>query len=340
VLDVDLAWIARETGASRARVAERVQSLWGGHGEIVRVALDDCDLPSVIVKYVRMARTRDSSESYERKRRSYAVEDAWYAGVAKRCDAACRVPQLLARRACGDERLFVLEDLDAAGFAGRTHRPNGRQLVACLGWLAAFHARFLGVASDGLWKTGTYWHLATRRQEARGIDDEVVRDLAPRLDAALEACVFRTLVHGDAKPANFCFSRSGAVAAVDFQYVGGGCGMRDVAYLLDGEDEEARLLDLYFARLRVALGTPSASRQALGTPSASRQALGTPSASRQALGPTPGDALEAEWRRLYPIAAADYQRFLAGWGKYRWRRDGRADAIIARAVRSLGAAAP
>jgi len=42
-------------------------------------------------------------------------------------------------------------------------------------------------------------------------------------------------VHGDAKLANFCFSRDGKkVAAVDFQYVDGGCGMKDLSRIIVG----------------------------------------------------------------------------------------------------------
>ena len=47
-------------------------------------------------------------------------------------------------------------------------------------------------------------------------------------------------MHGDAKLANFLFtSDHSQVAGVDFQYVGGGCGMKDVAYLLSCLDEDA-----------------------------------------------------------------------------------------------------
>ena len=130
----------------------------------------------------------------------------------------------------------MLEDIDAAGFPERRRDPGPGGIDACLRWLAAFHARFLGVAPDGLWKNGTYWHLATRQDELAAIEDPELREAAPLLDQKLRACVFQTLVHGDAKPANFCFARGGSsVAAVDFQYVGGGCGMKDVAYLLSDE---------------------------------------------------------------------------------------------------------
>jgi aminoglycoside phosphotransferase (APT) family kinase protein len=107
-------------------------------------------------------------------------------------------------------------------------------------------------------------------------------------------------VHGDAKAANFCFSPDRRrVAAVDFQYVGGGCGVKDVCYLLacmggwHGADEaaEARLLDFYFRELRAAIAPPAAGGG----------------------GEIDLDALEAEWRALYPLAAADFSRFMAGW---------------------------
>jgi hypothetical protein len=286
----ELEFVARATGAASARRAERVQSLWSG------------DRASVIVKSVKppaRVRGKPDDASQARKRRSYDVELAWYRTLAARCDDDCRVPAFFGGRAAAGEWLFVLEDLDDAGFPERRRRANGAELDVCLGWLAAFHARFLGVArvariaAEGLWKTGTYWHLATRPDELAALRDAELRAAAPVLDRQLRGASFQTLVHGDAKLANFCFAPGGrAVAAVDFQYVGGGPGMRDVAYLLSGESSSAaieqRHLDAYFKRLREEVARHQPSIDA--------------------------GAVESEWRALYPIALADFQRFLAGWG--------------------------
>lgn len=314
-MQLDLDWIASSTGATRARLKERVQSLWSGYGEIVRVELTGSDQPTAIVKWVK-PKVVKNNVSHARKCKSYAVETEWYSAFADRCGAESRVPKLFAKRVGPDrdERILVMEDLNAYGFDRRTHSPNESQLSACIEWLAAFHARFLGVAPNGLWKTGTYWHLSTRRDELNEIGDVALREAAPAIDRALESCTFRTFVHGDAKPANFCFSRRNDVAAVDFQYVGGGCGMKDVAYLLDGGTEatEEKMLNRYFASLRGHL------------------------AGRTEVD---GAALESEWRRMYPIACADFIRFLAGWSKMDLQRHPRARERVNRVIASLASAA-
>ena len=299
-MDELLSWIAELTGAERARRGQRIQSLWGGYGELWRIELRGAATSSAILKWVEppplLPRTaRKSERSHRRKLRSYAVETGFYRSFAPRCDERCRVPALLGSRAGSNRWALLLEDLDAGGFSGRTSRPNGAQLDACLAWLAAFHARFLGVAPDGLWKTGTYWHLATRPDELAALADTTLRAGAAEWDRALSASPFQTLVHGDAKPANFCFAkRGGGVAAVDFQYVGGGCGMKDVAYLLHGEASPGRHLDAYFTHLRSALASEASK--------ASVESEAVDAA-----------ALERDWRALYPIAVSDFSRFLAGW---------------------------
>lgn len=258
---------------------ERIQSLWSGYGELLRVHSRNGS--TLIAKWVKPPARRDDV-SHARKCRSYAVETAWYRGLAARCDDTCRVPALVAAREEEREWLIVLEDLDAVGFSKRRHRLDDGEMRLCLEWLAAFHGRFLGVEPEGLWKIGTYWHLETRRDELAAMDDDALRTAAPELDRQLRAATFQTIVHGDAKPANFCFGAR-AVAAVDFQYVGGGCGMKDVAYLINGSPHAARYLDIYFDRLR------------------------------ESVSGVDGDALEAEWRELYPVACADYARFMNGW---------------------------
>ena len=119
----------------------------------------------------------------------------------------------------------------------------------------------MGARPEGLWAIGTYWHLATRPDELGALPDGPVKAAATTIDRRLANSAFRTFVHGDAKLANFCFDADGRrAAAVDFQYVGGGCGMEDVAYFMSScldEDESDRLapdlLDRYFELLGDAL---------------------------------------------------------------------------------------
>lgn len=309
---MDLEWIARVAGGKRAHRGARVQTLWDGYGEIVRVDVDGGDVESVIVKSVTPPARPKNPVSDARKRRSYEVERTFYETFAARCPAACRVPRLYGARAGREkdaERLLVLEDLDAAGYSERRRHGDGETFGRCLGWLAAFHATFLGAKPSGLWETGTYWHLATRRDELSAVDARI-QGLAPRIDAKLASCVHRTFVHGDAKLANFCFATDGreaTVAAVDFQYVGGGCGMKDVAYLLAGEHDEARALDAYFVQLRRELAA-------------------------RGVDPEP---VEAEWRALYPIACADFSRFLAGWAPGHFASDRHAQRVLEEVERHL-----
>jgi hypothetical protein len=283
-------------------LGERVQTLWGGYGEIRRVSLSGTPIPNAIVKYVlppasaELARSGPETRSHRRKLRSYEVERAFYENYASRCDVHCRVPTALHVSDEQGRMLFLLEDLDASGFGARRTSVSEEELQACLRWLAAFHATFMNVVPESLWKVGSYWHLATRPDELRAMTNRDLQRAAPRLDERLNRAHFQTLIHGDAKLQNFCFAPDGrAVAAVDFQYVGGGVGVKDVAYFLTSCLSNARLvreadgyLDDYFRELREALRRRAAEF---------------------------GDmvVLEAEWRALYPVACADFYRFLLGW---------------------------
>nr|WP_269523792.1 phosphotransferase [Coraliomargarita parva] len=286
-----------------------IQSLWSGYGAILRYGLEGATQTSVIVKHVSPPESTahprgwNTDISHQRKLHSYEVETVWYRDYANCCGETCRVPHCLAVVRKGDEVVIVLEDLDAAGYPVRKSRVSDFELEACLSWLAYFHASFLGKVPTGLWPSGTYWHLETRPDELKVLagEDPLLCRAAGAIDSKLKASPYQTLVHGDAKLANFCFSEDGSsVAAVDFQYVGGGCGMKDVAYFIGSclsEDEcadaEEALLDFYFVKLREALAI-------------SGKCVDT-------------DALEADWRALYPVAWTDFHRFLKGWSPGHWK---------------------
>ena len=297
--------ILESTGARQILGATPLQSLWSGCGVIARVALAGAPMPSVIIKQIAVPpalahpRGWQGDAGRRRKLRSYQVEMAWYRHWASHCGLSSRVPRCYRAEGDGENALLVLEDLDAVGFGARLSRADEEPLRACLNWLADFHGRFIGAAPEGLWPEGCYWHLGTRADEWQAMTDEPLKRAAHSLDTRLNQCHYQTLVHGDAKLANFCFTEDlQRVAAVDFQYVGGGCGIRDVAYLLGSALDaehcfawQEGLLDHYFDALHQAI--------------ARRNATGELS--------IPADLVVAEWRSLFEIAWTDFSRFLQGW---------------------------
>ena len=322
------------TGAQAIQGSTVIQSLWSGYGQIVRLALNGGSHASVVLKHIKLPETSshprgwNSDLSHQRKVRSYQVEAHWYQNYASRCANDCVVPVCLAVKSLSDETILVLTDLDAAGFELRKNEVNTHDLQACLSWLASFHATFLNSRADGLWECGTYWHLDTRPDELAALDDRALREAASQIDQKLRQCRYQTLVHGDAKLANFCFRpnslmgnssvsvSSSGVAAVDFQYIGRGCGMKDVAYFigscLNEEECEAMqddLLDYYFS----VLADQVAQR--------------------------PGDInaleLEEEWRQLYPVAWADFHRFIKGWSPGHWKINSYSEKITTDVIKNL-----
>jgi hypothetical protein len=181
----------------------------------------------------------------------------------------------------------------------------------------------------GIWLNGGYTYLATRRNEyaslARDQESEwskvlctpsptggpslaerVAAYLAPSSDSDSPSLVskYETLIHGDVKSENMFASASGEhVAFVDFQYVGLGLGVCDLAklftcsvsltMLLGGEEEyvsrrelamqpgERRLLRHYLQRLQDVSGRDY-----------------------------PWDDLVKHWE----VALVDWLRFQASWG--------------------------
>ncbi|MFK7855242.1 MAG: oxidoreductase family protein [Granulosicoccus sp.] len=294
------AFIKQSLQANTFHSEEQIQSLWGEQGCIVRLQTDSENNPSAILKLISInqhaahPRGWNTNRSFERKVRSYDVECVWYQNYARLCGEKCKVPVPLGVLIEKKKRLILLEDL-STDYPRICSQLNVEQACVCLGWLARFHAQFMSNKGLGLWDEGCYWHLDTRQDEYAAMEDGTIKKAARELDRRLRETPYQCLVHGDAKLANFCFSNDlNQVAAVDFQYVGRGCGMRDVAYFLGScltESEcaqhEKLLLDHYFTQLNHALRTVMSR------------------AERQ--------SLEAQWRALYAIAWTDFYRFLLGW---------------------------
>lgn len=296
--------LLESTGAKHLLEQEEIQSLWSGYGTIFRQHLSGGVHNSVVVKHIRLPsqnnhpRGWNTSISHDRKVNSYKVETEFYTQFCTATNTNFVLPKCLVFAQENDETFVVLEDLNEIGFPERLTSVNWKNIEMCIQWLAQFHAHYLHTKPKGLWEVGTYWHLATRPDELEVLEDLGLKANAHKIDEILNSCKYQTLVHGDAKLANFCFSEDGLkVAAVDFQYVGGGCGMKDLAYFIgsclyeeDCEDNEEQILDFYFKELRKCLGDSIDANE-----------------------------LEREWRSMYPIAWTDFHRFLKGWSPGHWK---------------------
>lgn len=307
--------ILSHTGAQRFKVVQEIQDLWSGYGKILRLKLEDAKQEQIIVKLIKSPAAKNhprgwsSDFGHQRKLKSYAVETKFYQNFAAKSRA--RIPIFIGFESRAEQTLLILEDLDLAGFPIRKQLLNTSELEPCLHWLAKFHASFLHTQPMGLWAKGSYWHLDTRPDEWEALQDKSLKAAAVRIDQKLESTKYKTLIHGDAKLANFCFAQDGQVAAVDFQYTGAGCGMKDLAYFIgsclseeDCEKHETEILDTYFRLLQKELVEPNSD-------------------------------LEVEWRALYRVAWADFHRFLKGWSPGHWKINSYSERLTNAVIKEL-----
>lgn len=289
--------ILKHVGAESILSIDKMQSLWSDYGAIYRLSLQGAK-GTVVVKCIALQENDNhprgwaTSLSHQRKLKSYLIENHWYENYVASLPESVKVPQLLYCEHTSTAQVLVLEDL-AIDYPVLKQSCSYSEAETVVKWLARFHAHFINSTAKELWPTGSYWHLDTRPEEWQAMEDSPLKERAGELDRALTQAKFQTIIHGDAKVANFCFGDDGAVAAVDFQYVGQGIGVKDLAYFLGScftSDEcalyENALLDCYFEELGVSNKTLDSQKRA---------------------------ALEKEWRALYPVAWADFNRFLMGW---------------------------
>lgn len=298
--------ILSKTKASQLLETQLIQELWSGYGTLNRVILDN---NSIILKLINLSDNQEhprgwsSGHSHKRKEKSYEVEMHWYQAYTHE-NKKSQTPKYMASGEVEGSQYLILEDLEPLGFTPK-QSISWDQVKWCLSWLASFHKTYLNVEPKGLWSVGTYWHLETRPEELEVLEDLELKKAASSIDNKLNRAKYKTIVHGDAKLANFLFSEE-AASAVDFQYVGGGVGIKDVVYFLSSiyqEDElyknEKRCLDFYFKELDL------------------------------------GNEVEKEWRELYPYAWCDFYRFLKGWSPGHWKINSYSEQIKEKVLKWL-----
>lgn len=300
---------------------EVIQSLWNNYGELLRVHLEGDGPSSVILKYIKLPsqiehpRGFGSDLSHNRKVKSYQVETHWYRSHNQRNqdDDDSPTANLIGYFEYEDEIFILLEDLHLRDFSRVENHISFNEVKIVLKWLANFHARFLNVYDKELWEVGTYWHLATRPDELKALEDARLRRAAPLIDKRLQKAKYQTLVHGDAKLANFLFTEDlSRVAGVDFQYIGHGPGIKDVAYFIgscldeeQSQNREGEILETYFKYLEEALKESSVNFT----------------------------ELKEEWSSLYHFAWADFHRFLKGWSPGHWKINSYSEQVTKNVVK-------
>ncbi|KZN58395.1 phosphotransferase [Pseudoalteromonas luteoviolacea] len=281
------------------RSTDQCLALWNGCGTLEKFSIgSQCYVAKVtqVPEDLQHSSIKQTRFSLNRKVRSYEKEQMFYQHCADALKGVCNVPKMFELHA--ERGLFVtlLEDYEAKGFINKNSACT-EDILKIIEWLANFHATWMENSQEHSkfeqYGAGNYWHLKTRPDEFKKMPDGLLKQNAHIIDDALSSTNFTTMIHGDAKLANFAFDSKG-VLGYDFQHVGVGIGLSDVMLLLttvlDNQGLEARcesMLDAYFRALTTQL--------------------------RKAHGEIDGKQVESEWRPLWPIIWADFHRFLAGW---------------------------
>ncbi|PUU78067.1 kinase-like domain-containing protein, partial [Tuber borchii] len=309
-------------------------SLWSNYGYIHRVTLTTPSNPTptpCILKHIRppSASSCHATESHLRKLISYRVERYFYTNLSRLLPSD--TTKVASRYDVAGEHIddaLLLEDL-TRGFPLRApHTLPLSKTQSVIRWLAGFHATFWNHTdiplipspnevrepdtAEGVWAQGGYWYLATRSEEYASLEDSQEEEYAwltpyalPVAEKLKTETLGRTLLHGDVKGANILFSKTVPrddaqqevkCALYDFQYIGSGLGVVDLAYFLGttvderdlrGSEKEEGLLRLYFEEVESVLKERG-----------------------MVMGGYTWEALVQQWE----WALVDWMRFMAGWG--------------------------
>ncbi len=324
---------------------EVLQPLWSGYGEIARFSSNSIShkssntlqehIQSIIIKSILLKKVDKhprgwtSKHAHSRKVQSYFNEAVFYTDFGKLLHEEqaelCYVPRLLGMLKDNEEIHLLLEDLSGLNYSSTFLEGDLNLAELVVDWLANFHAFFMGHHGQGLWEVGTYWHLSTRQEEWEKMQESSLKQSAYSIDKHLNNARYHTVLHGDAKLANFCFDLSNnSVASVDFQYSGKGVGVKDLIYFLGSCFDNKglykyteNLTDRYFARFIVRY-----------------QQLQEKWPKRYA---DDAHCIEKEWRELICFAWADFERFLIGWSPSHKKLNDYSQVQSSKALKSLNA---
>lgn len=279
-------------------IGDTLTSLWSGCGCIIECTLDDrpCVIKAIkIPSRIHHPKIKQSEFALKRKQQSYEVEYNFYKHYSSLLPNKAKSIECVSAINNVNEYALVFKNFTKHGFA----QASSLHIKAVLTWLAHFHAFNFNKPATGLWQQGNYWHLSTRPDEFNKLDEAPdkksdIKSAAHKIDQRLSSCDYSTLIHGDAKLANFAASEPGEILGYDFQYVGAGVGVTDVMYFMTScfNDEELHKyadvhLAYYFSQFKSALNVYQPTINA--------------------------DDVIAKWQALWPITWADFYRFLAGW---------------------------
>ena len=279
-------------------IGATLTSLWSGCGSIIECRLDNvpCVIKAIrIPSHINHPKIKQSEFALKRKQQSYNVEYNFYKHYSQHLPKTANSIECVSAINCGDEYALVFKNFTQFGFT----QASSLHIKPILKWLAHFHAFNLNKQHDGLWEQGCYWHLNTRPDEFNALVSNPnnqfdIKAAAKKLAYQLEHPKYKTLLHGDAKVANFAVNSNNEIRGYDFQYTGAGVGIVDVMYFMTScyscEELHAHAtseLTYYFYELEHAL--------------------------TQYQPNIPAQAVTKEWKALWPTAWADFYRFLAGW---------------------------
>lgn len=219
------------------------------------------------------------------------------------------------------------------------------QVLGALGWLARFHGesfKYLPIGIDdfilppleearyrsefgersNLWRNGGYTYLATRRQEYVNLEQDEDSEWSDKLCCPIEGSKsvaelvadflaprgrrFEVFVHGDVKAENMVTDVAGSkVAFFDFQYIGLGLGVCDLAKLLTCSVSLDQLLG----------GRPAQLEYSMGMCEGERELLWQYWTALKHFGDLKGVYYSWElFVRHWEAALVDWLRFQASWG--------------------------